>query len=183
MFLCSCEAKKAHKTTTEPSQNAVSTDTIVAVVEAEKKDTIIAPKGHQVFRESVKLRNLYYVHGYIFKDVEVSFCEESIDGPNPNAHQKITSLQANNDGFSVAFTVIGNCCSEFLCEATILEDATLNIIYHEFGRFCSCNCLFTLTYSFEVDHELLQTLENKKTKITHIQFNDEKNSRVEFKEY
>ena len=46
--------------------------------------------------------------------------------------------------------ISANCCYNFLGEAEIIGGDTLNLIYHSYGGFCSCNCCYTLRYTFRV---------------------------------
>ncbi|MFK7750868.1 MAG: hypothetical protein AB8B65_20935 [Kordia sp.] len=182
--LLSCESnvKEVTKTEATETQNTITIDTTRIVEKAMEKLPVIAPKGSQVFTESVKLRYLRY-DGYWLKKIEVPDCEESGDGTqDPNDDKKIKSIKYTDDGFLITFTVVENCCSEFLCEAELVNKSTLNIIYQSFGRECSCNCKFTLSYDFEVN-DLREQIGEKRIPITHIQFNNEPTSKVAFKKY
>lgn len=179
-ILISCTEKITTKeTSTIPSQEkAIQTDS-VATNEAE----IIAPKGSQVFSESVKLRHLRIVDGYILNSVNISECEGNDDEPEVADRDKtVNSISITKEAFTIQFSVVENCCSAFLCEAEIIEETILNIIYQPFGRHCSCNCQFDMEYTFKIDNGL-EKIGKERTKIKHIQFNNEPTSKVEFKEY
>ncbi|EDP97748.1 hypothetical protein U8527_05340 [Kordia algicida OT-1] len=175
---CSGKVSEKETPTIQSQENIIQTDS-VATNDAE----IIAPKGSQVFSESVKLRYLSILHGYILRSINVSECEGTdVDLGIEDQDKSINSLSITKDAFTVQFSVVENCCSAFLCEAEIVEETTLNIIYQPFGRHCSCNCQFDMEYTFQID-DTLEDIGQKLTKIKHIQFNNEPTSKVEFKEY
>ncbi|WP_420574731.1 hypothetical protein [Kordia sp.] len=142
---------------------------------------VIAPKGNQIFEESEKLRFLRIVNGYILKSINVEECEDSDENlGTPYPDKIVNEIVFEKNSFTVKFSAVENCCSEFLCEAEIINKSTLNIIYQAFGRHCSCNCKFNLEYTFLIDSSL-EDIGQKRTKITHIQFNNDPTSKVKFK--
>lgn len=148
--------------------------------EEEILSTLIAPKGSQLFKESAKLQYLQNVNGYILTSTEVKPCENSGGGiENPNDDKKIIKITSNGKMFSIDFSIVENCCSEFLCEAEIVDETTLNIIYHPFGNHCSCNCKFEIKYTFTIDNSL-EEIGEQITTIKHVQFNNDISSRVKF---
>jgi hypothetical protein len=136
-------------------------DTAIIESNIEKIDTLgqdeseiklVRPKGNQLFNKSVKLRHLKIVDGYDLKSINVKSCDESLlDEPNIENDYKINRITINDESFKIDFSIIENCCSEFLCEAEIIDESTLNIIYHSFGNQCSCNCQFDIEYNFSFD--------------------------------
>jgi len=169
VFLMSCETKitKSGTITIEDEETVLS--------------KIIAPKGNQLFKESVKLRYLQTVNGYVLTSTNLKPCENSGGGiENPDDDKKVTKITLKEDAFSIDFSIVENCCSTFLCEAEIINESTLNIIYHPFGSNCSCNCKFELNYTFTID-DSLEEIGQKRTTIKYIQFNNDLTSRVVFK--
>ena len=183
-FLMSCGSKEKETTKKQAkeTQTVVSVDTSSIVANTFDKLNVIAPKGSQLLSESVKIRNLGF-DGYTLQKVEVSECEESGDGTqDPNDDKKIKSISFKDNTFTVEFTVVENCCSAFLCEAELVSKSTLNIIYHAYGRHCTCYCKFMLKYTFE-KNDFLENLGEKKIPITHVQFNSVRSSRKRFKKF
>ncbi len=182
LFSCESNVKKMTEPETKKPQEAIVIDTARIVSNAMDGFEVLAPKGSQVFSESVKLRYLRY-DGYFLQKVQVSPCEESGDGTqDPNDDKKIKSISFKDNTFTIEFSVVENCCSEFLCEAELVNTSTLNIVYQAFGRECSCNCKFTLKYTFEIN-DFREQIGEKRTPISHIQFNNDRNSRIAFKKY
>ncbi len=148
--------------------------------EEEILSTLIAPKGSQLFKESAKLQYLQNVNGYILTSTEVKPCENSGGGvENSNHDKKVKEITLTENGFIIDFTIVENCCSEFLCEAEIVDETTLNIIYHPFGNHCSCNCKFEIKYTFTIDNSL-EEIGQQVTEINYVQFNNDTSSRVKF---
>lgn len=169
IFLMSCETK------------ITQADTINIKHKEETQPKIIVPEGSQLFHESVKLHYLHGVDGYILTSTNIKPCKNSGSGvEDPNDDKKLNRITFAEDSFSIHFSIVENCCSEFLCEAEIIDESTLNIIYHPFGKHCSCNCKFELEYTFILD-DSLEEIGQKRTAIKYIQFNNEPISKVEFK--
>ncbi|WP_046756897.1 hypothetical protein [Kordia jejudonensis] len=169
LLLISCEKNNTQK------------ETVKKEVQQEIQSIVISPKGNQLFTESVKLRYLQNVDGYVLTSAAVSSCENSGGGiENPDDDKKITKITNAEDRFLIEFTVVENCCSEFLCEAEIVDETTLNILYHPFGNHCSCECKFEMKYTFTVNTSL-EAIGEKLTEITHVQFNSDTSSKVTFK--
>ncbi|QHI36624.1 hypothetical protein IMCC3317_19870 [Kordia antarctica] len=185
MLLFSCETK-THQTETKPEHTKkaaiiLQEKQVDTVVSNQIQNKIIAPKGSQIFDESVKLRYLRTVNGYRLTAIKVDECEDSDDSIEvANSDKTISEITFKEDSFSITFSAVENCCSAFLCEAEIIDKATLNIIYHPFGRHCSCNCKFEMEYTFTFD-DALEEIGQKRTVIKYVQFNNEPTSRVEFK--
>lgn len=174
LISCEKETKVAQTETTSIKHQA-------EINQEETHPKITAPKGNQLFKESVKLRYLQGVNGYILTSVKVKPCENSGGGvENPDDDKNLTEITFDKDTFTVDFSIVDNCCSEFLCEAEMIDESTLNIIYHPFGRHCSCYCKFEMQYTFTFD-DSLEEIGQKRTVIKYIQFNNDSTSKVEFK--
>lgn len=143
-----------------------------------KENAIIAPKGSQLFQNSVRLRGLLYGDGYILDSIIVEPCDEFVDD---DRETKINNISKGKNTFIIDLSAIVNCCSEFLCEAEIkMNSNELNIIYHEFGRHCSCICQFDMKYYFSIS-EHLKEIGNRETPIKYVLINDYQSTRMKFK--
>ncbi|MBQ0733787.1 hypothetical protein [Aquimarina celericrescens] len=64
-------------------------------------------------------------------------------------HRRIVSLKRENDILTVDVTVVSYCCNHFLGEAYLATD-TITLSYIDYGENCSCHCLYTLSYKFDL---------------------------------
>lgn len=162
-------------------QDVLNRETIIQKKKQEEAQLkVIEPKGNQLFKQSVKLQYLQNVNGYILTSTEVKPCENSGGGvENLDDDKKVKEITFTENGFIIDFIIVENCCSEFLCEAEIVDETTLNIIYHPFGNHCSCNCKFEIKYTFTIDNSL-QEIGKQITTIKHVQFNNDVSSKVNF---
>ena len=175
MFL-NCENSTDKKDTFQNPSKEVINDTVT--VQGKKKP--ITPKGNQILENGEKLYNLKWENGYILKSINISECDNSnIDEDINKLDKKIDSIMIDNDSFTINFKAFENCCSEFLCEAEIINNDTLNIIYNAYGSHCFCNCLFNMSFQFSYNNKL-DNIKVTKTKIKSIVFNNNLNSKVKF---
>ncbi|HPS84191.1 MAG TPA: hypothetical protein PLA88_07740 [Bacteroidales bacterium] len=64
-------------------------------------------------------------------------------------YYRIQSISMMDTSLSIDIKIWENCCHHFLCDATVLDDSVLSLIYYSYGRnYCSCDCCFGLTYFF-----------------------------------
>ena len=166
LLLSSCRMNEKHK------------ESISEKIKSIDSEEVVAPKGNQLFEGSVKLQHLQIVHGYRLKSVLVQSCDDHLGEPNLDDDKRISAISIKENTFEIEFSVVENCCSDFLCEAEIVNESTLNILYHAFGTHCSCACKFEMKYSFTIEHDYLQEINKTPTKITHVQFNGNTDSRV-----
>jgi hypothetical protein len=80
-------------------------------------------------------------------------CDKSIHPKSFIDYPKFTTVKRDCNTLTIDVTVIANCCHNFLGEAEIIGDDTLNLIYTSYGGFCSCQCCFTLSYKFNTTME------------------------------
>ncbi|WP_138434538.1 hypothetical protein [Winogradskyella algicola] len=157
-----------------------SEEVIIDTVHEIKKHKIIAPKGNQIFENSEKLYKLKWENGYILKAINISECDNSnTDEGIYKFDKKIDSITFTNDSFTINFKAVENCCSEFLCEAEVINDATLNVIYNAYGSQCSCNCLFNMSFKFSY-YNRLDDIKVPKTNIKNVVLNNNSNSKIKF---
>lgn len=61
--------------------------------------------------------------------------------------RRIVSQKYNGDTLRVQASIVANCCSSFEGEIELLNNATINLRYTEFGNECFCGgCWFYLTF-------------------------------------
>ncbi len=78
-------------------------------------------------------------------------CNE--DPRNFSLYPIINSIQKDSNTMVVDVSIVDNCCYNFLGEASVLGNDTLNLIYHGYGGFCSCKCCYRLKYTFDISIE------------------------------
>lgn len=60
----------------------------------------------------------------------------------------ISSIVESDDYLEIQLGTSSNCCYGFVGDIGVLNDSTLNLIYHDYGHsHCACNCGFVLTYT------------------------------------
>lgn len=80
-------------------------------------------------------------------------CNGSITPKNFKDYPKFIKIVRNSNQLTIDVSIFANCCHNFLGEAEVIENDTLNLIYTSYGGFCSCNCCFTLRYKFNTSME------------------------------
>lgn len=80
-------------------------------------------------------------------------CEDGIDPKSFEAYPKFVNLSRDSNVLTVDVAIIANCCHNFLGEAEVTGNDTLNLVYTSYGGFCSCRCCFTLRYTFDTSME------------------------------
>ena len=101
--------------------------------------------GTTVLTASNNNMNSRWLHGIFLQKILKSECLNS--GSEKIAPTKINLVEIKNDSTLVIdININANCCHDFLGEIEITKDNVLNLIYHGYGSYCSCNCCFGLTY-------------------------------------
>lgn len=80
-------------------------------------------------------------------------CDNSISPKYFKKYPKFVMVKKDTTSLTIDVTVVANCCHNFLGEAEVKKNNTLNLIYTSYGGFCSCNCCFTLRYKFDTTME------------------------------
>lgn len=70
-----------------------------------------------------------------------------------SSYPKFESITRELDILTIEVTIFYNCYYNFLGEAEVIGQDTLNLIYTAYGAFCSCDCLYTLEYKFNTASE------------------------------
>ena len=87
-------------------------------------------------------------------------CDNNTDPRTFKEYPKFTEVKRDSNELIIDVSIIANCCHNFLGEAEVIGNDTLNLVYTSYGGFCSCNCCFTLRFSFdttmEKQHQILK---------------------------
>jgi len=83
----------------------------------------------------------------------VEECNQSVDPELFVNYPQFIKVERDSNELTIDVSVIANCCHEFLGEAEVLNDDTLNLIYTSYGGFCTCSCVFTLRFIFNTEME------------------------------
>jgi len=80
---------------------------------------------------------------------DTSFAEKHSSIFSISDHFRIQSITLTKTNLSIDINIWENCCHHFLCDATLLNDSVLSLVYYPYGHsYCSCDCCFGLTYFF-----------------------------------
>lgn len=85
-------------------------------------------------------------YGLFFEKVEVT---ESGDSQKPKS-DKIIEVKKEIDKWIIKMLAYSNCCQDFLVDISVEKDETLNLIYYNYGMYCSCSCPFEVTYTIRI---------------------------------
>lgn len=80
-------------------------------------------------------------------------CNNTTDPDTFDDYPKFIEVKRDSLTLTVDVEVVSNCCHNFLGEAEIIEDKTLNLVYTSYGGHCMCDCMFTLRYIFDTRME------------------------------
>lgn len=87
-------------------------------------------------------------------------------------YPKFIEVKRDSDTLTIEAQVIANCCHNFLGEAEVVGNDTLNLVYTSYGGFCSCACMFSLRYkfdtTFEADYHILNRVTINGSEITGV---------------
>ena len=79
----------------------------------------------------------------------------------------VKHIAVDDNAMIISVELLSNCCNNFLVEAEVVDGHSLNLIYHEYGGFCSCTCKYILDYVIEKSSAM------KETKLEYILFNSD----------
>lgn len=116
---------------------------------------LIAPKGTQMLADSKKTFYVNDVSPYFLKHVTLSECNESEGYPSYADHNQLQSINWTDSTLTIDFSIVETCGSDFLCEVEMIDNNTLNLIYHQYNSLATCNCCYGLKYTFLI-HEYYQ---------------------------
>ncbi len=81
--------------------------------------------------------------GYELSDFYMLSCDSGERMINKN---KISSIENIDSTLIIKVSIENNCCKNILASIKIEEDSIINILYHDYGSPCLCDCNFCLTY-------------------------------------
>lgn len=84
--------------------------------------------------------------GYGLFGLESSACQRELEGPKREGSDLVVSVARTDTLWVIEANISSNCCHSFLGEIEIVEGSVMNLIYHGYGTYCSCDCCFGLTY-------------------------------------
>jgi hypothetical protein len=82
--------------------------------------------------------------GLYLKNVTKSNCQG--DANEKWVPDKINSIINSDTTLTVDINITDNCCYEFMCDISVDNTGTLNLINYGYGTYCSCECCFGLTF-------------------------------------
>lgn len=141
--IISCKAK-------ETNGGHVLHDTIFIEkrIEANAKEDRIL-KGTTLLRASKKNMDSRWLYGINLQEIGVSECLESMSETPRNTEINLIK-QPNDTCLVISALVDENCSYDFLGEVEIVSGNTINLIYHGYGNYASCNCCFELSYKINL---------------------------------
>ena len=89
---------------------------------------------------------------------------------------KLVNWVKTDSSLIFEYEVVENCCYSFLCDMEILNEKTLNLIYHGYGSICGCTCVHNLKYELSLDF-LDDEYEENFMKLTNFTLNNELNTK------
>jgi hypothetical protein len=132
-------------------RNPVTTQIIHDTVYLKDKSNDVL-RGTTVLKASETNMETRAVHGLWLDDLKSSECLEPMTETPPAT--EITSVKQTDDTtLLITANIVSNCSYNFLGEIEVVGGNTLNLIYHGYGGFASCNCCFGLTYKIYLDRE------------------------------
>ncbi len=76
-------------------------------------------------------------------------CDNTFDPETTTDYPQFVEVSRDSNVLSIDVSIVANCCHNFLGEAEVTGNDTLNLLYTSYGGFCSCDCYFTLRYKFD----------------------------------
>ncbi len=126
----------------------------------------ISPAQPQILIGTTFLPNTEKMIGLINKGLSpisleiIEECNRTTDPKTFKEYPKYMNVSRDKNILTIDVSVIANCCHNFLGEAEVIGNDTLNLVYNSYGGFCSCECCFTLRFKFdtsmEADHQILK---------------------------
>ena len=80
-------------------------------------------------------------------------CDNNTDPKTFKDYPKFTEVKRDSNELIIDVAIVANCCHNFLGEAEVVGNDTLNLVYTSYGGFCSCNCCFILRFRFDTTME------------------------------
>lgn len=125
-------------------------------------DTLYIPRGRssqQVLAGTTFLPYSDKIIGLLNKGLSpislelIQECDNNTDPKTFKDYPKFIEVKRDSITLTVDVSIVANCCHNFLGEAEVVGNDTLNLVYTSFGSFCSFACCFTLRYKFNTTTE------------------------------
>jgi hypothetical protein len=100
----------------------------------------------------------------------------------------IDSIYKIDSTLFIETSIYSNCCNSFLCDISVVNKNTLNLIYYAYGmEICACNCYYKVIYHVNLFnrryfYKTIEDLNNLK-KIKAVMLNGDIKSLKDFKVY
>ncbi|AFM05055.1 hypothetical protein Fleli_2699 [Bernardetia litoralis DSM 6794] len=89
---------------------------------------------------------------------------ECINSRVEGKKNKFLEISETDTTLNITWVVIDNCCFSFLGDFELVNDSTLNCIYHSYGEAnCACNCEYKITYQLNKYFDIEGYEENYKS--------------------
>ncbi|WP_338812133.1 hypothetical protein V9L05_12085 [Bernardetia sp. Wsw4-3y2] len=99
--------------------------------------------------------------------------EECVNTRTEGKNNKLLDISENDTTLNITWQVIDNCCFSFLGDFELVNDSTLNCIYHSYGEtHCACNCEYKVTYQLN-KYFAIEGYEENYKKLKYISLNGE----------
>ncbi|WNH07714.1 hypothetical protein [Thalassobellus suaedae] len=75
-------------------------------------------------------------------------CLDNESLPKPD---KIIEIIKKKNEWIIKALVYTNCCQGFLADVSVNNDDTINLMFINYGMYCSCSCPFEISYKFRIE--------------------------------
>ncbi len=97
--------------------------------------------------------------------------EECVNTRTEGKENKFLDISENDTTLNITWQVIDNCCFSFLGDFELVNDSTLNCIYHSYGKTnCACDCEYKVTYQLNKYFDI-EGYEDNYKKLKYISLN------------
>jgi hypothetical protein len=158
-LLFKCNINCTSKADKQPASPQTDKRRLSATDQEQRRGNIL--KGTTILTASEKNMSSRVLYGLGLDSVAFTECEApSSETPTPT---RITEIRQPNDSTLIISTSISaNCAYDFLVEIEVVSNNTLNLIYHGYGGYASCECCFGVTYIISLTKEDDYDLNNLK---------------------
>lgn len=85
-------------------------------------------------------------------------CDQGLEPSEFKNYPIFKEVKRDSNQLIIDVAIVSNCCHNFLGEAEVIGEDTLNLVYTSYGGFCSCTCCFALRYTFDSSLEKAYTI-------------------------
>lgn len=105
--------------------------------------------GTSILSSSKNQFSAKWEYGLYFSKVTKTDCEKSAEQYLEEGgiiQNKINSIITSDSALIIDINIFDNCCYDFLCDISIVDGSTINLISNGYGTHCDCDCCYGLTY-------------------------------------